>query len=152
MVKHREVDIDENSDGDLIDGGVKSDYTDNTSVLPRPNKAGSLRPMKSKQKSKNQKSQSKLMKSLRENEIEENKLFLEHVEVKENFYFCKVCNKFSSATKMRTKTHVLSCGKIKKMGRPRKLSKCLLCLLAERNWCNTIERSTHVQFIPAQTV
>ena len=76
---------------------------------------------------KNTKGQSKLMKSLRENEIEESKLFNENVLVKENFFFCTICTKFSSITKLRAKSHILSCGKTKKKSIPKKIIRCLEC-------------------------
>ena len=54
-------------------------------------------------------------------------MFEENIEIKENFFFCKICSNFSTTTKMRARSHVLSCGKIKKKGRPLKLSNCLQC-------------------------
>ena len=69
----------------------------------------------------------KLVRTLQEDEMETNKLFAENIEMKEDFYFCKLCTKFSCSTKMRAKSHAIACGKGKKKGRPSKVSMCLHC-------------------------
>ena len=84
--------------------------------------------VKSKQlKCKKQKGTSKLVKSLREEELEGNKIFHLNIEVKNNFFYCKLCAKFSTTTKMIARAHVVSCGQTKKKGRPQKSSECLEC-------------------------
>ena len=137
MAKHKEDDDDNDDDNDVLIDGPKSSNKRKAEDSAEPDlveaKAVSSKtkvlkqPVRSKQKGKTQTSQSKLMKSLRENEIEENKIFHENIVVKENFFFCKICNRFSSTTKMKAKSHVLSCSKNKKQGRPGKLAKCLEC-------------------------
>ena len=78
-------------------------------------------------KCKKQKATSKLVKSLRDEELEGNKIFQEKVEVKDGFYYCKICSKFSTTTKLIARAHVVSCGKSKRKGRPKKTSECLQC-------------------------
>ena len=69
----------------------------------------------------------KIVKSLREDEAEGNKAFAEKIVVEDNFFFCKSCPKFSTASKMKARGHALSCGKIKKKTRFRKLALGFLC-------------------------
>ena len=82
---------------------------------------------KGQAKCKKQKSTSKLVKSLRDQELEGNKIFQETIEVKDSFYYCKKCSKFSTTTLLLAKAHVVSCGKIRKQGRPTKHSDCPEC-------------------------
>ena len=56
----------------------------------------------------------KLVKTLREDEAEGNKAFNEKITSSENFFFCKNCDKFSTASKMKARCHALGCGKMKK--------------------------------------
>ena len=54
---------------------------------------------KTKKKTKAKPATPKLVKSLREDEAEGNKAFYEKIERKENFFFCKLCSKFSTASR-----------------------------------------------------
>ena len=74
-----------------------------------------------------QKGTSKLVRSLQEDESEGFKKFNENIEVKDGYFFCKICSKFSSTTKLLAQSHVVKCGTYKKKGRPVKKSECLYC-------------------------
>ena len=74
-----------------------------------------------------QKGTSKLVRSLQEDESEGLKKFNENVEVKDGYFVCKICCKFSSTTKLLAQSHVIKCGTYKKKGRPVKKSECLYC-------------------------
>ena len=93
-------------------------------------KSPSLPSIKSKtvkSKSKKQKGNSRLVRSLREDEMEGNKVFIENVEIRDNYFFCKLCSKYSSTVKLLARSHVVSCGKVKRKGRPAKETECLQC-------------------------
>ena len=68
-----------------------------------------------------------VVKTLREEELDNQKAFKEHVEVKDGIFHCRICKKFSSLTELLAKSHVVSCGKRRKRGRPLKISTCLEC-------------------------
>ena len=130
-LKHNNLDVDESSGGLFIDGinpltSKSKDSNEKVVSTGTLNKVKSSKQSKTKP-SKSQKSRTKLMKSLQEDEMDGNKLFQENVSIREGCFFCKICNRFSTTTKMRAKSHVLSCGKIKKKGRPKKVLKCLQC-------------------------
>ena len=112
-------------------GEATEDDADNTETSERRNileeVSSSTVPVKPKMPRRCSSSLPKLVKTLREDEAEGNKLFNEKIEVRENFFFCKGCPKFSTASKMKAKCHAISCGKKKKKSRFRKLSPCLLC-------------------------
>ena len=81
-----------------------------------------------KKKSKLKKSTpTKLVKTLQEDESEMIKLFSEKIDSNGSFYFCKSCDKFSTVSKMKAKSHAVFCGKVKKAGRPAIHCKCLEC-------------------------
>ena len=82
---------------------------------------------RSKKDKQSKKAVPKLMKTLRDDEEAGNIAFAEKILVEDGFYFCKVCKKMSTASKMRARCHAVSCGKSKKKSRFRKLSPCLLC-------------------------
>ena len=86
-----------------------------------------MKNIKSKTKKKKQKGASKLMRSLRDDEVQGNKCFQENIDVRDGFFYCKICSKFSTTTKLQARAHVLSCGKARKKGRPTKCSTCLQC-------------------------
>ena len=86
-----------------------------------------MKKIKLKLKKRSNSSLPKLVKSLRDDEAAGNKAFREKIEVREEFFFCNVCPKFSTASKMKARCHALSCGKNKKRSRFRKSSPCLLC-------------------------
>ena len=68
-----------------------------------------------------------VVKTLREEELENQKAFKEYVEVKDGSFHCRICKKFSSLSELLAKSHVVSCGKRRKRGRPLKISTCLEC-------------------------
>ena len=82
---------------------------------------------KEKKGAKRQKGNSKLVKSLQEDEMEGNKLFVENIEIKDSYFYCKSCEKFSTTVQMHAKIHAIKCGRYKKMGRPGRISECLIC-------------------------
>ena len=53
------------------------------------------------------------MKTLREDEEAGNKAFAEKILVEDGFFFCKVCKKMLTVSKMRW-CHTVTCGKSKK--------------------------------------
>ena len=88
----------------------------------------SSNPRKLKTKSvEKKKGNPKLIRSLREDELKANKIFAENIEVRESYFYCKICSKFSTTTKLLAKVHVTKCGKYKKKGRPTKKSECPQC-------------------------
>ena len=131
MLMHRKVAIDADYDDEILIPSIlkptSTEVAQSSSSKP-PGQGevpdNSIKPKKTKQK---RKVKTKLLKSLQEDEIESNKLFAEKIEVRHTFFFCKSCNKFSTTTKMRAKSHAVSCGKTKKKGRPVKVSKCVQC-------------------------
>ena len=69
-----------------------------------------------------------MQRSLREDELEGNKMFAESVEIRDGSYFCRKCNKFSTITELLARSHARICGKVfKKKGRPMKLTSCMEC-------------------------
>ena len=68
----------------------------------------------------------KILKTLREDELEGCKKFAENIEKRKNVFYCKKCI-FSTMTELLARAHVRSCGKSSKKGRPKKLSPCLEC-------------------------
>ena len=123
--KHGSDTDESDDDGLFIDKNVLKVVDDNPVV---ENITGArLGKKRDKKKMTKNTGNSKLVRSLQEDEIEANKLFVENIEVKEGYFFCKVCSKFSCSTKMRAKSHAVSCGKTKKKGRPSKSCKCLYC-------------------------
>ena len=73
--------------------------------------------------------------SLREQEVENDRKFMEFVETKDGGFSCNICGKFSSITKLLVRSHVVLCSsnrksgaKIKRRrGQPPKKSKCVEC-------------------------
>ena len=123
-LKHKHLDADEESVGLFIDGIYPINPSKSKDSIEKVVPTGTLNKVKSSKQSKSkpsksQKSRTKLMKSLQEDEMDGNKLFHENVSIREGCFFCKICNKFSTTTKMRAKSHVLSFRKIKKKGRPK---------------------------------
>ena len=96
--------------------------------IPRSKVLKDDAPKKSKSKNPNRSGtrQSKLVKTLQEDERENDKLFVEKIEMRDIYFFCKSCN-FSTTTKMRAKTHAVSCGKTKKKVLSKKIISCLEC-------------------------
>ena len=68
-----------------------------------------------------------VVKSLREEELDNQKRFIENVETKDGVHYCKICLSFSTLTELLAKSHIVRCGKSKKRGRPIKISTCLEC-------------------------
>ena len=124
--KNHDSDTDDSDDNDVfIDKNARKVVDDKPVVV---NNTGPSSGKKSVKKVLTKKTgNSKLVRSLQEDEVEANKLFAENIEEKEDYFFCKVCSKFSCTTKMRAKSHAVSCGKTKKKGRPTKVCKCLYC-------------------------
>ena len=94
----------------------------------KSNSPGNVRGRKAPVKSVGRKSTKKVVRSLRDDEMEGDRLFSLLVEVKDDCYFCKKCS-FSTITKLLARSHVRTCGSGKscKKGRPKKLSTCLEC-------------------------
>ena len=83
--------------------------------------------VKTDQKKRSKPALPKLVKSLREDEADGNKAFAEKIKIKDNFFYCQHCSKFSTASKLKARCHALSCGNKKPKTRKGKLSACLLC-------------------------
>ena len=75
--------------------------------------SGSSKCNKSKKNKQSKKNVPKLMKTLREDEEAGNKAFAEKILVEDGFFFCKVCKKMLTVSKMRW-CHTVTCGKSKK--------------------------------------
>ena len=83
--------------------------------------------VKTKSKIKSKPALPRIVKTLREDEVNGNKAFTDKIEVKDAFFYCKSCSEFSTASKLKARCHALSCGKKNPKTRIRKLSPCLLC-------------------------
>ena len=77
--------------------------------------------------SKKKRFENNVVKSLREQELENGEKFYDNVEIRNSCYHCKICKKFSTITELLAKSHIVLCGKRRKRGRPQKISSCLEC-------------------------
>ena len=108
--------------GNYIDKAVANNI-DNANTKTTPTKHNG----KNRKKDQKTKAQSTVVKTLQEDEIQGIKKFKEFIEEKEKFFFCKICKTFSTATKMRAKTHVLTCGQSKRKNKPVRSFVCMVC-------------------------
>ena len=83
--------------------------------------------IKAKRGSNKKRYENNVIKSLREQELENREKFHENVEIRNSCYHCKICKKFSTITELLAKSHIVLCGKRRKRGRPQKISSCLEC-------------------------
>ena len=82
---------------------------------------------KTSDKTKKQRNgQSHLVKSLFEDEQNNDKRFSENIEVREGYFFCRKCD-FTATKKCQARTHSSTCGSKRKRGLSVKVHKCLDC-------------------------
>ena len=151
--EHNKIDEEDSDDDDELRFGLKSqtDKSDSSgdskasskkpkNVKKKEDKKAPTKRKKVQAKSKKQNGNSKLVKSLREDELEGMRMFMENIETRDSYFICKLCSHFSTTTKLLAKVHAVSCKKTKKKGRPAKKSECLLC---HQQFCSLKEMHKH---------
>ena len=115
-------------------GSVVSAKGQEKKLSNRPKVLSIKKPVKlsrgSIQKKQKKKTGNNVVRSLREEDLDNYQKFNDHVESKDGGFSCKVCKKFSSITKLLAMCHVTSCLKRsnkQKKGRPMKKCSCLEC-------------------------